>query len=93
MKVWIVCFLLLFALAELFDWMEQFKLPLPIYILGGAFLAVASNHDKLFGYYLQQDATLEEEIIAQPQIDTTPQKSISFTIKRNSEETKQIEPK
>ncbi len=49
MKVWLACFLVLFALAELFDWVQKFSLPLPIYILGGAFLAVASNYDKLFG--------------------------------------------
>nr|WP_211176543.1 hypothetical protein [Brasilonema sp. UFV-L1] len=29
--------------------MKKFSLPLPIYILGGAFLVVASNYDKLFG--------------------------------------------
>ncbi|MBW4633934.1 MAG: hypothetical protein KME30_19135 [Iphinoe sp. HA4291-MV1] len=51
MRVWFACFLVLFALAELFDWVKEFTLPLPIYILGGAFLAVASNYDKLFGSY------------------------------------------
>ncbi len=56
MKVWLACFLVLFALAELFEWVQKFSLPLPIYILGGAFLAVASNYDKLFGSYVS-DAT------------------------------------
>lgn len=51
MKVWLACFLLLFALAELFDWLKAFNLPLPIYILGGVFLAVASNYDKIVGSY------------------------------------------
>jgi hypothetical protein len=51
MRVWLACFLVLFALAQLFDWIEQLKLPLPIYILGGTFLAVASNYDKLIGTY------------------------------------------
>jgi len=37
----------LFGTAELLQWMKQFSLPLPIFILGGAFLAVASNYDKL----------------------------------------------
>ncbi|MBD2502232.1 hypothetical protein [Anabaena azotica] len=63
MRVWLVCFLLLFAIAELFDWLKEFSLPLPIYILGGAFLAVASNYDKIFGYYFTDttiDASLEE---------------------------------
>ena len=47
MKVWFLGFLLLFAAAELLQWVKQFSLPLPIFILGGAFLAVASNFDKL----------------------------------------------
>jgi hypothetical protein len=51
MRVWLACFVVLFALAELFDWVKEFSLPLPIYILGGAFLAIASNYDKLFGSY------------------------------------------
>jgi hypothetical protein len=51
MRVWLACFLVLFALAEFFDWLKAFSLPLPIYILGGAFLAVASNYDKIVGSY------------------------------------------
>ncbi|BAB73567.1 alr1868 [Nostoc sp. PCC 7120 = FACHB-418] len=63
MRVWLACFVVLFALAELFDWVKGFALPLPIYILGGAFLAVASNYDKIIGYYFTDvtiNASLEE---------------------------------
>ncbi|MBS3028768.1 MAG: hypothetical protein HCA25_17235 [Dolichospermum sp. DET50] len=52
MRVWLVCFFVLFALAEFFKWLRGFSVPLPIYILGGALLAVASNYDKIFGYYV-----------------------------------------
>ncbi|MDD1415395.1 hypothetical protein MEN41_12365 [Dolichospermum sp. ST_con] len=52
MGVWLVCFFVLFALAEFFNWLRGFFVPLPIYILGGALLAVASNYDKIFGYYV-----------------------------------------
>ncbi|MGD1874585.1 MAG: hypothetical protein ACFB02_16220 [Mastigocoleus sp.] len=52
MKVWLACFLILFALAELFDWIQEFSFPLPIYILGGLFLAVASNYNELIGSYM-----------------------------------------
>jgi hypothetical protein len=58
MRVWLACFVVLFALAELFDWLQEFSLPLPIYILGGAFLAVASNYDKIMGSYFSE-ATIE----------------------------------
>jgi hypothetical protein len=79
MRVWLACFFVLFALAELFNWLQELKLPLPIYILGGAFLAVASNYDKLFGSYLSNvsvEATLE-----QPQLDSGAEqtRSVSFS--------------
>lgn len=54
MRVWLACFFLLFALAKLFDWVQELSLPLPIYILGGAFLAVASNYDKIVGSNFSQ---------------------------------------
>ncbi|UZQ54198.1 hypothetical protein OOK60_17205 [Trichothermofontia sichuanensis B231] len=50
MKFWITSFILLFALAELYQWVQHFTLPLPVFILGGAFLAIASNHDKRVGF-------------------------------------------
>ncbi|MEH2247560.1 hypothetical protein [Nostoc sp.] len=68
MKVWLACFLVLFALAELFDWLQEFNLPLPIYILGGAFLAVASNYEQIFGSYFA-DPSIEASL-EQPQLDS-----------------------
>jgi len=47
MRVWITCFVVLFGAAELLDWLQTFSMPLPIFILGGAFLAIASNYSKL----------------------------------------------
>jgi hypothetical protein len=86
MRVWLVCFLVLFALAELFDWLKAFSLPLPIYILGGAFLAVVSNYDKIVGYYFTDttiNASLEE-----PQLDlpTPSSSSIPLTAASQVEE-------
>ena len=46
MRVWLVSFSLLFVLAEILQWAKGFLLPLPIYLLAGAFLAIASNYDK-----------------------------------------------
>jgi hypothetical protein len=53
MKVWITCFLVLFSAAEIYQWLKHFSLPLPIYILGGIFLAIASNADKQTGLPFQ----------------------------------------
>lgn len=56
MKVWIASFVVLFAIAEFYQWLLNFMLPLPIYILGGAFLALASNYDKKAGFpFLKSD--------------------------------------
>lgn len=51
MRVWLTCFFLLFALAQLFDWIKHLSLPLPIYILGGTFLAIASNYNKRWSIF------------------------------------------
>ncbi|PSB11990.1 hypothetical protein C7B62_03650 [Pleurocapsa sp. CCALA 161] len=45
-KAWLFGVAILFVLAELSMWLKQFILPLPIYILAGAFLAIASNYEK-----------------------------------------------
>jgi hypothetical protein len=91
MRVWLACFLVLFALAELFDWLQEFSLPLPIYILGGAFLAVASNYDKIIGSYLS-NATINASP-AQPQLDSLTESpdSISFKISSPVEDVQQSE--
>lgn len=47
MRVWLACFIVLFAIAELYEWAKHLNLLFPIYIVGGAFLAIASNYDKL----------------------------------------------
>ncbi|HEY9848495.1 MAG TPA: hypothetical protein V6D28_03480 [Leptolyngbyaceae cyanobacterium] len=50
MRVWFASFLLLFVLAQLWDWMRHLSLPLPVFIVGGLCLAVASNYDKRSGW-------------------------------------------
>ena len=46
MKAWLVSVGILFVLVEAFSWVKNFILPLPIYILAGAFIAIASNHNR-----------------------------------------------
>ncbi|MUG99759.1 hypothetical protein F7734_48760 [Scytonema sp. UIC 10036] len=62
MRVWLACFLVLFALAEFFDWIKEFQLPLR-YIFWEGHFSVASNYDKLFESYFSHaigEATLEQ---------------------------------
>lgn len=73
-RVWFICFLVLFALSQLFDWVQQLSLPLPIYILGGVFLAVASNYEKLFGNYLGEYSSKNNN---QQQLNAASQPEVS----------------
>ncbi len=86
MRVWLACFLVLFALAELFDWLQEFNLPLPIYILGGAFLAVASNYDKIVGSYFDDPSIAASLEQLQLDLPTPSINSISFTIASSVED-------
>jgi Pentapeptide repeats (8 copies) len=43
MYVWLVCFVVLFGLAELYPWVQGVVLPLPVMLLAGVGLAIASN--------------------------------------------------
>jgi len=63
MRVWLACFFILFALAELFDWIKHISLPMPIYILGGAFLAIASNYSKHFGFLFDNSSAETPSVI------------------------------
>jgi hypothetical protein len=46
MQVWLISFVVLFALYECWDWFSQLDLPLPFFVVGGLFLAIVSNYDK-----------------------------------------------
>ncbi len=78
-RIWFICFVVLFALSQLFDWVQQLSLPLPIYILGGAFLAVASNYEKLFGSYLgEYSGENSNKNHTQQQLDAASQPEVSI---------------
>lgn len=74
MRIWLSCFLVLFAIAELYQWAQHLTLPLPIYILGGAFLAIASNANKRLGFFvpLKEEAMSMMSAINPTQIKQSP---------------------
>ncbi|MFK0729856.1 MAG: hypothetical protein ACFKPT_26600 [Gloeotrichia echinulata GP01] len=85
MRVWLACIVVLFALAEFFEWLQKFTFPLPIYILGGAFLAIASNYDKIIGSYFT-NATLEGSTTqTQLELPTQSTEAVAFTIPNSGE--------
>jgi hypothetical protein len=94
MKVWITCFVALFGAAELLQWFQQFSLPLPVFVVGGVFLAIASNYDKLPNLPFHADDE-EPEMLQNPsdpiQLTQTSQpaspskrveRSVSFEIRK-----------
>ena len=98
MRVWVASFLLLFGFAEIYQWLKQFTLPLPVYILGGAFLAIASNYDKLSRFaflrtYEDEAASIKDHtpsvmrsVSSQSPSNLTPQlpRPISFKIEKKT---------
>ncbi|MGB5593568.1 MAG: hypothetical protein WBM32_17230 [Crocosphaera sp.] len=46
MRLWISAVFLLFISVQFYQWVKGFILPLPIYVLAGSFLAIASNYEK-----------------------------------------------
>jgi hypothetical protein len=93
MQVWLACFLVLFGLSELFQWMKQLSLPLPVFILGGAFLAIVSNYDRRAGFpfnLIGKSPVLKSQPMAPAPSQSvnaarssSPQKPISFTIRKS----------
>lgn len=95
MNVWLTSCVLLFVLAQVYQSLEHMTLPLPVFILGGVLLAIASNFDKQAGLPLRfrspqavQPLPLTPSPAAplQPTPSSTadqtppPQRSISFVI-------------
>jgi len=48
MKVWFVTCVFLFVLVQLCQWIKGFFLPLPLYLLAGALLSLASNYENIW---------------------------------------------
>ncbi|HAC64605.1 MAG TPA: hypothetical protein DCF68_13985 [Cyanothece sp. UBA12306] len=57
MRVWVTTVCLLFLLIQVYQWIRGFILPLPIYVLAGAFLAIASNYEKGLGTLFKMGST------------------------------------
>jgi len=92
MRIWLACFGVLFAITELYQWLKHLTLPLPFYILGGAFLAIASNHDKLISSPWRDSAaappvmpSIPPSNLSQSTPPVQPPQPIPFTIRCRAE--------
>ncbi|MDX2240871.1 MAG: hypothetical protein NW224_09325 [Leptolyngbyaceae cyanobacterium bins.302] len=79
MRVWLTSFILLFGAAQLYQWAQELTLPMPIFILGGAFLAIASNYDKLKNLPIHLD--YEEPQVSQKTVSPSKTEKIQFRSK------------
>jgi hypothetical protein len=86
MRVWVICFVVFFGAAEFYQWVQGLTLPLPVFIVLGGLLAIASNSDK-WGILnrsstaIPQTPPMQSDSIPIPQSPTMP---LSFTIPRKS---------
>lgn len=84
MKIWLAIFVLLFGTTELLQWVQKFSLPLPMLILGGAVLAVASNYDKLTNMPFHLDYEKPEALKEEPPVARSlnvPQAPLQKTVR------------
>ncbi|NEQ25472.1 MAG: hypothetical protein F6K28_41695 [Microcoleus sp. SIO2G3] len=70
MRVWLTCFVLVFGMAEFYQWVKHFTVPLPVFILAGGLLAIASNYGKYAGWSFQQPDQAEASQGQSPSIGT-----------------------
>lgn len=45
-RVWVVCFVVFFGSAELYQWVQGITLPMPVMVIAGVLLAIAANTDQ-----------------------------------------------
>jgi hypothetical protein len=60
-------------MAEFYQWVRDFTIPLPVFILAGTILAIASNHGKYAGWSFQQHDQAEASQGQSPSIGFTKQ--------------------
>ena len=66
MRVWITSVLVVFGMVELYQWTKNFTLPLPVFILAGVLLAIASNYHKYAGWSFQSLAQSDTKPVQTP---------------------------
>jgi hypothetical protein len=87
MRVWVMCFVVFFGAAELYQWVRGLTLPLPVFVVLGGLLAIASNADRWGILRRSPSVTPVTPPVPTPPISMAPSPNapVSFTIpKRKS---------
>jgi hypothetical protein len=69
-QFWIAIFFILLAIAQLYQSIKDIELPLPVYLVLGTVLAIASNARGQFSFALTQKVTLQEVRTPDPMIES-----------------------
>jgi hypothetical protein len=86
MKLWLVCFLMLFLGAETAQWLGKLpwvssvELSLPLTVVGGIGLAIASNYSTLFGRHWSTFGPTPAKPETPPLPNTVPQPSPTVAV-------------
>jgi hypothetical protein len=86
MRVWVICFVVFFGAAELYQWLQGLTLPLPVFIALGGLLAIASNANQWGIFPRSQSVTPSTPPVQAPAppaaIAQSPNAPVSFTIRK-----------
>ena len=82
-KIWMGSVLVFFGMVEIYQWVRHVTLPLPVFILAGALLAIASNYGKHPGWIFRQPSFPSDSSNRHPSQDSKDQ-DIPNTAKLNA---------
>lgn len=78
-QFWIAIFFVLLAVAQLYESVKEIDLPLPIYLILGVILAVASNSQQQFSVNPNRQSLLPIVPVADSILSCTEVKSLPLT--------------
>ncbi|WP_310482698.1 hypothetical protein [Chamaesiphon sp. VAR_48_metabat_403] len=83
-QFWIAIFFILLAIAQLYQSIKDIELPLPVYLVLGTVLAIASNARGQFSFAPTQKVTLQEIHTPDPIIESGSTNILTPTEDRQS---------
>ena len=78
-QFWIAIFFILLAIAQLYQSLQEIDLPLPVYLVLGVVLAVASNPQPKFLFSQDRQDPLQKLQELDPTISSLPAANLSVT--------------
>lgn len=82
-QFWIAIFFILLAIAQLYQSIKEIDLPLPVYLVLGTLLAVASNYQHKVSFGQVRQVPLQEIKVAEPVLGSSPVPVLPATEERD----------